>query len=195
MRKRESSFFLLEKMLAQEARQGYADQLVMGGLGAYVQRWRRDAESDAASDEDRALAHGVAESLAPYASLTPEQREEAIAASRPLLNELNAHFEEHLAALPPEQEPPAPPESAEASHHEPAPALASLNQNRPAPQQQHPARAQQPQSGRQFGLDAPVTTLPGISVGYAAKLAKLGVRTDTRSALPVSRTATTTSVT
>ncbi len=195
MRRLESAFQRLDKMLVQEMRQQCADQLVMGGLGAYVtQRWQHEADAEAVNDEERALVGRVVEALAAYATMEAGQRQGAVSTCRALLDELKtrsagrepvslsrpsrtARFvsrpPQGEAAQPAPAEPGKRPAVAEEPRAEEAAAVVSavpIKEERPVP-------ARPPRPAPSYGLDGPVTTIPGVNVGYAAKLAKLGVRT------------------
>lgn len=167
-------------MLAQEVRLNCADDLVIGGLANYVSaRWRQEAEQEAADEQERLLIARIAETLAAYATLDPELRRQAAADCRGLLAEIKPHVEQrepqphgkptHQARQP---QPARQADEARPRHEgatEAAEEVPGIRSETPQRPHYAPVRA--------HGLDAPVTTLQGVSTGYAAKLEKLGVRT------------------
>lgn len=171
MKNTDLTFHRLDRMLAQELRQQCTDQLVIGGLAAYVtQRWQQEAEADAVSDEERGMVTQAATALAHYSEQTAEQRQEAITACRSLLADLMRSAADRPPAPPP---PAAEPATTSPGAPATAPAVSSSD-----PRQAQAGRApRQASAPRAFGLEAPVTTVPGINVGFAAKLARLGVHT------------------
>jgi ATP-dependent DNA helicase RecG len=173
MKKRESPFQHLDKMLSLELRQHCADQLVIGGLAAYVtQRWQHEADADISNDDDRARVARITENLASYSSLSPDQRHEAIMSCRSILRELMAQPQ----AGEPAAQMPADKGQTEKAGEQPEPTadlpVMEPHVIRTVARPPRPAAAP-----RAYGLDASVTTLSGVSAGYAARLGRLGVHT------------------
>lgn len=168
MKKQESSYQLLDKMLAQEARKQCSNELVIGGLGAYVsQRWNDEAMAEAANDDERALVSRVIGKLSDYEKMNDEARRQAVGACRGLLATLmKRSAERELQSRRHEAR-----SESSASGGTETGLLPTIERRKPTV-----VRAQKPAAPAQvYGLDAPVTTLAGINTGYAARLAKLGV--------------------
>jgi ATP-dependent DNA helicase RecG len=68
----------LGKVLELERRQGCLDQAVIGGLAAFLARWRDEAVREALPD---AVVGGVLSALDGYASLTPAERDTRLSAT------------------------------------------------------------------------------------------------------------------
>jgi len=171
MRKNESSYQLLDKMLSTEARKQCSNDLVIGGMGAYVtQRWRGEALAEAGSDEERTLIARVIEKLAGYEKLSADQRRQAVNDARSLLGTL---IQRTAASDSGKNQRREQANANRASVDEEAALMPAIERRKPTV-----VRAQKPAAPpRIYGLDAPVTTLAGVNTGYATRLAKLRIAT------------------
>ncbi|MGQ9713753.1 MAG: ATP-dependent DNA helicase RecG [Anaerolineae bacterium] len=159
----------LLKILNLEEEQQCANKAVIGGLDRFAAHWEAEALAESPGAADQARVQAIARLLRHYPSLeSAEARRASIAQMRELAAGMGQpeapsplSIAEEQAAYLPEAQPEAPPEG------EKKPAL------------QKPGRRAPEREVRrsQSGLDAPVTRLPGISVGYAKRLQKLGVQT------------------
>jgi ATP-dependent DNA helicase RecG len=140
----------LRKVLELEARKGYQDTAVFGGLDRFLGRWA--AEAAAAITSRQLLRHfnelGLAK--ANYAIMTPEQR-----------REWGTRVLDFISGT---GQPPAGKKKSE-------PAAVAKKASRPAAK----PKAISPSAATY--LEQPITQLKGISTGIAAKFGKLGVST------------------
>jgi len=142
----------LEKILQLEQSQGYRNRAVIGGLESYVETWRKES---LAQSQDEALGQQVDEIsdlLRTYAEVDEAQRAQAISE---ILGRLGSPAETTLPRRPPPHKPGSQPVPAPAT---PPPVV---------PQPERPGT----------GLDASVSTLPGVSTAYMARLRRLGIST------------------
>lgn len=190
-------------MLTWEQRQGFQDQVVTGGLEAFVHRWSAEAHEEAGADH-AARVDGLVSLFAGYAAADVGARQDAVAAARARLGEMQDEglwktrivarvrpaAEAPLDAGAPQDVPPLAaatprlaPEHVEAAA--PAPALQPAAPS-PAPQPP-PDHARMAPNGGQIGaprarvaaldVDSPVGRLPGVGPAYAARLPRLGINT------------------
>lgn len=161
----------LRKILDLEEEQQYANKAVIGGLDRFATYWEQEALAEHTAPADRGRVQAIAALLRGYPLLEgTAERQASVAQMRALAAEIG-------------QEGPAEPEAVPAVAEETA-AYAPQPAPEPTPEARKPSlqkpsrpvREREPQRS-QRGLDAPVTRLPGISVGYARRLEKLGVRT------------------
>ncbi len=136
----------LNKILKLERKQGYCDRAVIGGLENFVRIWREEALAETQDAAQVHRIHEIAGRLAQYAEADPERRAEMVQDALAWL--------EQSAAAPSVRQPPVRKPGAPAAPEPP-----------PPPPPERPAT----------GLDAPVTTLPGVSTAYAARLQRLGI--------------------
>lgn len=159
----------LLKILNLEEEQQYANRAVIGGLDRFAAHWEAEALAEHTGAADQSRVQAIARLLRAYPSLeSTEARRSSITQMRSLAAEMGraeapgmpvlaeeraAYIQEARAEVPPEAE--------------------------KKPSLQKPGRRTPEREVRrsQSGLDAPVTRLPGISLGYARRLQKLGVHT------------------
>jgi ATP-dependent DNA helicase RecG len=139
----------LEKILRLEVNQGHRNRAVIGGLEDFAEIWRKEALEEGHS---QTRIDGIAGLLSGYAELDQARRAQTVS---DILSRLEEDAESTQPRRPPlhkpgSQLPPAP--------HPPSPPAAS------------PERSSS-------GLDAAVSTLPGVSTAYTARLQRLGIST------------------
>lgn len=143
------AFENLQKILLQEQKTGCQDTVVVGGLAQFMAQWPARALKEATSPAQQQQIEAVAAALKQYPHLAPAQRNSLLAEVSPLLSDSPAPTAPARPPAPaPEKKPVAPPKPA----------------------------VKKPE-GEAYGLSAPVTRLPKIKEGMAAKLANLGVVT------------------
>jgi len=161
-----TAFQKLEKILKLEESQGYKDRAVIGGFSKFARIWQSEAQSDAGDAEQEHAAAEIADLLAGYGEAEAERREQMVSE---ILNRLQGGPESDVE----QRRPPAvKPGSTQGKATEtaplmPQPAASTVPESTAGAPPEHPAT----------GLDAPVTTLPGVSTVYAARLEKLGIST------------------
>ncbi len=139
----------LEKILRLEVSQGHLDRAVIGGLEGFAGIWRQEAleEGHSQSRIDR-----ITELLSGYAELDEARRAHTVSS---ILNLLEEDAESTQPRRPPLQKP----------------------GSRPAPAPQPPTPLEASPERVPSGLDAPVSTLPGVSTAYTARLKRLDIST------------------
>lgn len=145
------AFENLQKILLLEQKTGCQNKAVVGGLEQFMANWPARALKEATTPTHRHQIEAVTAALKGYPHQQPAQR-----------NSLLAEVFTLLGGSPAEQPQPAREQAALPAEKTPAP--------RPQPAEKKPA-------GEAYGLSAPVTRLPGVKEGMAAKLAHLGVTT------------------
>jgi len=169
----------LHKILSLEEEQGHANKAVIGGLDKFASFWEPEALAEHTAPEDQERIQQIADLLRVYPTeQATEDRQNAIARVKALAQGIGSPRE-----LPKDQ-PPTPQTEAKAEYGgesppENAEATVEVREvpKKPKPSLQKPGRAPKKPHRPQAGLDVPVTRLPGISVGYAKRLDKLGVHT------------------
>ncbi len=161
-----TAFQKLEKILKLEESQGYRDRAVIGGFAKFARIWQSEAQADAQNAEQQQAAGEIADLLAAYGEADVERRAQTV---QDILYRLQAGPEHEDEQRWP---PPVKPGSTQNKVAEPAPQAAAqpLGPAWVAPAITPPERPA-------TGLDAPVTTLPGVSTAYATRLEKLGIST------------------
>jgi ATP-dependent DNA helicase RecG len=153
-----TAFEKLEKILKLEQSQGFDDRAVIGGLSRFARIWQEEAHG--ATSERAQIAHinEIADLLAQYELMDRDRREKIVAE---LLTELD---QPPKPSAPPRRPPP----------QKPTPPLTKPTVMAPVSvEPPSPSSAEQVDTG----LDASVSTLPGISTVYTGRLKKLGVET------------------
>jgi len=153
------AFEKLSKILRLEQSRDYQDQAVIGGLEKFVAHWRTTARAET---QDPALSRQIdeiADLLSGYAARDQEGRARTV-------SDILARLEQTLtpASAPPLRKP---------SPHKPGPAKPTAPTPAPAKPPAPPPPVERPCTG----LDAAVTTLPGISTAYATRLRHLDITT------------------
>jgi ATP-dependent DNA helicase RecG len=142
-------FDKLEKILRLEISQGHRNRAVIGGLEGFAEIWRKEALEEGHSQTriDR-----IADLLSGYAELDQARRAQT-------MGDILSWLEGDAESTPPRRPPLQKPGSLPA----------------PAPRPPSPPAASPEHTSS--GLDAPVTTLPGVSTAYTARLKRLGIST------------------
>jgi ATP-dependent DNA helicase RecG len=144
------AFEKLSKILKLEQSHGYRNKSVIGGLENYAAIWRNEAKTDLQDEPQVTEVDRIADLLTRYAEADQHQRTQAVSDA---LKRLEATTETPSKPTPPPRKP---------APHKPTPP--------PSPATRAPERPS-------TGLDATVTTLPGISTAYASRLQRLGIST------------------
>jgi ATP-dependent DNA helicase RecG len=153
-----AAFEKLEKILKLEQSQGYRDRAVIGGLQSFAQVWQDEARAEIQDQAQIAHLDHITDQLARYDEADSDRRAR-------MVEEILHRLEQVDEVKPsPRRPPPRKPGTS------PAPAPATTPE---APPSGPAPSAERPRSG----LDAPVTTLPGISTAYAARLKRLDIET------------------
>lgn len=146
-----TAFQKLEKILRLEQSQGYRDRAVIGGLESFAQVWRKEALTES-HDDVTSLIDEIASLLLNYAEADQARRVQVV---DDVLSKLDASTERPVPRKPPLQKPGTQPAPVPSTPPPPPPLL-----ERPS-----------------TGLDAPVSTLPGVSTAYSARLKRLDILT------------------
>jgi ATP-dependent DNA helicase RecG len=153
-----AAFEKLEKILKLEQNQGYRDRAVIGGLQSFAQVWQEEARAEIQDQAQIAQLDYIADQLALYDDADQDRRAQ-------IVDEILHRLEQAGEVKPSPRRPPP---------HKPGTSPAAAPATTPAAPPSGPApSAERPRSG----LDAPVTTLPGISTAYAARLKRLDIET------------------
>jgi ATP-dependent DNA helicase RecG len=142
----------LEKILQLEISQGYRNRAVIGGLESYAETWRKESLAQSHDEALRQQVDEITDLLRKYVEVDQAQRAQAIGE---IQNRLASPSETTLPRRPPPHKP--------GSLPVPAPAIPSPE----VPQPERPGT----------GLDASVSTLPGVSTAYMARLRRLDIST------------------
>jgi ATP-dependent DNA helicase RecG len=152
-----AAFEKLIRILKLEQSLGYRNQAIIGGLEKFAPVWQKEAQAEANQDAQTRQIRTITDMLAHYAEADSSKRAETVI---DILNRLERSGEQ---SPPPRTPPPQKPGTA-----------VSPRPSAPAPQPDvHSAAIERPASG----LDATVSTLPGISTAYTARLKRLGIDT------------------
>jgi len=177
-----TAFQKLEKILKLEESQGYRDRAVIGGFAKFARIWQGEAQADARTAEQEQTASEIADMLASYGEAEAGRREQMV---NEILNRLQGKQEPETEQRWP---PPVKPGSSQSRAADTAPA-GPQPATEPAPAPVPPATPAAPAAAPQpppagagaqrpaTGLDASVTTLPGVSTAYTTRLEKLGIST------------------
>ena len=156
-----SAFETLSKILALEAEE-YRNRAVIGGIERFIPNWREQALAEAKDEEEARLVEEIALLLADYPTIR-RRRERA-----QLVRKVQSMLQRLMPQPPPRRKARRPTRAA------PKPPPREAKVKREAPPTPPPPPVQPPPSPP-AGLQAPVTTLPGIGPKQAARLARLGV--------------------
>ncbi|MEM7113475.1 MAG: ATP-dependent DNA helicase RecG [Chloroflexota bacterium] len=176
-------FKRLERVLELEAKQGYGNKAVVGGIQQFAVYWVEQAREQATEEADKVFVEQTAEVLSNYGRLSgPEARAQAIERLRESLARRRERIGEPQSAPRPVRQPrkpkPAPPET-EQQKAAPRPKAqekrAEPIQEKAKPAPPPPARkpAVEPDPD---GLRQPVTILRGVGPKISERLEKLGAK-------------------
>jgi len=147
-----TAFDKLEKILRLEQSQGYRNRAVIGGLETFAEIWRQEALVEAADEEQSQRVNEIADALQRYAQADESQRVRVV-------DDVLTRLDPGPVKPPPRQ----PPLHKPGVHPKPAPST--------------PSPVSPPSERPSTGLDAPVSTLPGVSTAYTARLRRLDILT------------------
>jgi ATP-dependent DNA helicase RecG len=172
------AFEKLSKILKLETSHGYRNESVIGGLENFAEIWRNEASAEAQNEAQSTIVNEIADLLANYAEGNRVKRAQTVSG---ILYQLESQGETSKSSPPPPRTPApqkptplTPTPSPAAQKATPQPSIPSPASQKPIPQPSPPSPpAEQPSTG----LDAPVTTLPGISTSYRSRLERLGIST------------------
>ena len=191
-----SALETLDKIVTQEKRLGYRNKAVIGGLDKFASTWERQALARAQTPDERQFVADIVARLASYPAVEDRQerakivqdilaRVDEFQRARPELvlsrvegqsrREKDAEGLEREARA--EEGPVLSKACPEPSRRVEGPPKPSREGTIPRPAE--PGTRPEPTRREHIGpgLDSPVTVLPGISDGYAKRLARLGVTT------------------
>ena len=151
-----TAFDKLIKILRLEQSQGFHNRAVIGGFEGYAEVWRQEALHETQDQGKIEQIHEMADLLLRYAGSDPAVRSRTV---EDLLSRLTQEPQERTPRKPPLHKPGAAP-----APQAPPPAAV-------------PAPAVPPAERPGTGLDAPVSTLPGVSTAYTARLRRLDIET------------------
>ena len=168
------AFEKLSKILKLEQEQNYQNKAVIGGLENLAPLWRQEAQAQAAGPTEKQQIDEIADLLLSYAG---QDREHRVQTMRHILAGLEKAAEaEPEAEAEPAAAPPTPPLH-KPGPRKPAPAMPPAPATKPTPATETTAPSAPPERPPSTGLGAPVTSLPGISTAYAAKLRRMNIAT------------------
>jgi ATP-dependent DNA helicase RecG len=152
-----AAFEKLTKILKLEQSLGYRDRAVIGGLEKFAETWQNEVQATTQDQEQKRRVAEIADRLKQYAAAAYDQRVEMV---HGILDQLEQTGDSAPAShRPPPHKPGSSPDVVP---------VASM-----PPQAPRPTRPERPATG----LDAPVTTLPGISTAFASRLKRLDIET------------------
>jgi ATP-dependent DNA helicase RecG len=147
-----TAFDKLEKILRLEQSQGYRNRAVIGGLETFADIWRGEALAEGPDEEQSQRINEIADVLQRYAQIDEARRVQVVA---DVLNQRDPSLDKTPSRQPPLHKP--------GSHPKAAPST--------------PPPVMPPSERASTGLEAPVSTLPGVSTAYSARLRRLDILT------------------
>jgi ATP-dependent DNA helicase RecG len=155
-----TAFEKLSKILKLEQSQGCQNRSVIGGLENFAAIWRSEAHAEIHEKAAMERINEIADMLARYERTDQGQRAQ-------IVGQMLQRLEEAVPVTSSTQTPPRRP--GEPPLRKPAPhkPTAKPRSESPAQSTEHPGA----------GLDAPVSTLPGIKTTYSKRLGRLGIET------------------
>jgi ATP-dependent DNA helicase RecG len=147
------AFDKLSHILSLEREQDFKNQVVIGGLGKMAVAWRQEASQEVQGSDGLKLIDDIVGLMVRYSEADQPEARAAFA----------TQIKELIESAPTGMRPP---------RSQPIQPAAEMAVPSKPPRERTPRRAE-----NLAGLKAPVTAMPGISVGYAKKLERLGVVT------------------
>ncbi|MCL7451897.1 MAG: ATP-dependent DNA helicase RecG [Anaerolineae bacterium] len=157
-----------------EETHGYRDRAVIGGFDTFVRVWQEEALGQGPEETQVRLIDEIVDLLAGYGNADHRRRVEVI---NDILSRLSSEIEPATGPRRPSPYKPGSPAAKAVEVQMPPPqkpGSAATPAAAPPPPPPEPAPAKERTSS---GLDAPVTTLPGVSTAYSARLERLGIQT------------------
>jgi len=182
-----TAFEKLQKFLRLEKSQGFHNRAVIGGFDGFAEFWRHEALRETQDPSKIIQIHEMTDLLLGYAEADPAARSRTVDQLLARLTQGSQEpqdSEEPQGSQEPEgsQEPQAQRETA--PRQPPLQKPGAVAQSKPAPAPEAPPTpapsrepAVTPVERPSTGLDALVTTLPGVSTAYTARLRRLGIET------------------
>jgi ATP-dependent DNA helicase RecG len=167
-----AAFEKLEKILKLEETHGHRDRAVIGGFASFARVWREEALRQSPEEAELRQIEEIVDLLSGYEDADHRRRVEIMG---DILSRLTSESEsEGGARRPPPHKPGSPAaKTAELS----TPSLQKPGSSIKPTDTPVPARPRPTAERMSSGLEAPVTTLPGVSTAYSARLEKLGIQT------------------
>jgi ATP-dependent DNA helicase RecG len=153
----------LQKFFKHEAKRGYDNKAVMGGLTGMLSSWESEARLDGVSEN---LIQAVAGRLRDYGGLSPTSREEALKGIWNRVRREAGSLEQEKTTEKRDKKPKTPTKKKPARKKPPRKKEAKPPKRKPRPKPEGPPAA----------LDASVTVLDGVGPKNAEKFAKLGIQ-------------------
>jgi ATP-dependent DNA helicase RecG len=147
-----AAYDTLSKILKLEQSQGHRNRSVIGGLESYAEVWRKEASQETQDEEQVERIGQIADRLVRYADVDQARRVQIV---NGILRQLERVVEGTPSRQPPLQKPGIKPTPTPSDAGPRGPALETATS----------------------GLDAPVSSLPGVSTAYTARLKRLGIST------------------
>jgi ATP-dependent DNA helicase RecG len=165
------SLELLQKYVRLEAKNGYKNNAVIGGLAKMLEHWEADARNDGVKEE---IIQAVAGRLRDYNRLSPESRKAVLFG---IGNRLKREYPElgEEKPLPPQGE-----DRQEQKENSPAPKAEAISSPKAAQRAARPRSESVPGAATEqtpVALNAKLTVLSGVGPRNAATLEKLGLYT------------------
>lgn len=169
-----AAFEKLEKILKHEESQDYRDRTVIGGFETFARVWQEEALRQSPDEAQGREIEAIASLLAGYGDADYERRVQIISE---ILSRVCPESEPKARSRRPPPHKPGSPVAKVAEAPTPAPRKPGRSEEHtgvPAPILVQPSPATERASS---GLDAPVSTLHGVSTAYMARLERLGIET------------------
>jgi len=167
-----AAFEKLNKILKLEQNQNHRNRAVIGGIENFAPVWKDEALAEAENENQNQQIEEIASQLAQYAQAGAEQRAQILSN---ILHQLEQP-EQPMPEPEPIPEPESIPESIPAPRRPPLQKPGTQPSAEPAPPPPPPTPEPPPERPA-TGLNAPVTSLPGISTAYAGRLSRLEIQT------------------
>lgn len=145
-----SAFDKLDKILRLEQSQSYRNRAVIGGLENFADRWQEEALTELQDEPQIKQVREITHLLRQYAQADQQQRAQTV-------EDILSRIEQGAGKIPPPRQPPL--------RKPGSPPASTPSTEPPAPER------------TALGLDAAVSSLPGISTAYTARLGRLGIDT------------------
>jgi ATP-dependent DNA helicase RecG len=167
-----TAFEKLEKILKHEEAHGHRDRAVIGGFASFAGVWQQEALEQSPDEAERRQIDEIVDLLSGYGDADHRRRVEII---DDILSRLSSEGDSKTA---PRRPPPQKPGTIAAKPVEPTPPSLDKPGSSIKPALAPARPLPMPTAERaSSGLDAPVTTLHGVSTAYAARLERLGIQT------------------
>ncbi|RMD50392.1 MAG: hypothetical protein D6835_04415, partial [Candidatus Thermofonsia bacterium] len=170
------AFKRLQRVLDLEAKQGYQNKAVVGGIRQFVTFWVSQAREEAVDEADKALVEQIADSLSEYGRLPgKEARAKLIQTLMEKVQQRQTRTGQQAPTKAPQPKQAQKPKTQTAEK----PAKAKPPQSKPkaGKKKAPPPAVAAPVEPDPAGLQQPVSAIKGVGPKIAEKLNKLGVQT------------------